>query len=87
MPENSGFAAGTYTHMAGARVGLAAKVIGGLAGKRVLELGRFEGYDAYTFEPLAATIVVSIVAPQPIWSAYGGQCPGHSAADVGNRQL
>jgi hypothetical protein len=60
MPEGSGLTAGTLAHMAGARVQWAANVIGGLAGKMILELGPFEGYDAYTFERLGTTAVVSI---------------------------
>jgi SAM-dependent methyltransferase len=60
MPESSGLAAGYLAHMGGARVQWAANVIGGLAGKEILELGPFEGYDAYTFERLGATAVVSI---------------------------
>ena len=60
MPESSGLAAGNLAHMAGARVRWAANFIGGLAGKEILELGPFEGYDAYTFEQLGAAVVVSI---------------------------
>ena len=60
MPEGSGLAAGSLAHMAGGRVRWAANVIGSLAGKAILELGPFEGYDAYTFEQLGATSVVSI---------------------------
>ena len=60
MPESSELAAGSLAHMAGGRVRWAANVIGGLAGKSILELGPFEGYDAYTFEKLGATGVVSI---------------------------
>jgi hypothetical protein len=60
MPVGSGLAAGSLAHMAGGRVLWAANVIGGLAGKVILELGPFEGYDAYTFEQLGATAVVSI---------------------------
>jgi hypothetical protein len=60
MPEGSGLAAGSLAHMAGGRVRWAANVIGSLAGKVILELGPFEGYDAYTFEQLGATAVVSI---------------------------
>jgi SAM-dependent methyltransferase len=60
MPEGSGLTAGTLAHMTGARVQWAANVIGSLAGKTILELGPFEGYDAYTFERLGATAVVSI---------------------------
>lgn len=60
MPESSGLAAGDLPHMHGARVQWAANVIGGLAGKMILELGPFEGYDAYTFEQLGAASVVSI---------------------------
>jgi hypothetical protein len=60
MPVSSGLAAGSLAHMAGGRVRWGANVIGSLAGKRILELGPFEGYDAYTFEKLGATGVVSI---------------------------
>lgn len=60
MPKSSGLAGGNLEHMAGARVKWAANVIGGLTGKNILELGPFEGYDAYTFEQLGATGVVSI---------------------------
>jgi SAM-dependent methyltransferase len=60
MPESSGLAAGNLAHMRGARVQWAANVIGGLAGKKILELGPFEGYEAYTFEQLGAASVVSI---------------------------
>ncbi len=60
MPDGSGLAAGTLQHFAGARVQWAADVIGGLAGKSILELGPFEGYDTYSFEQLGAASVVSI---------------------------
>src|ERR1035437_5953565 len=60
MPEGSRLAAGSLAHMAGGRVKWAANVIGSLAGKAILELGPFEGYDAYTFEQLGATAVMSI---------------------------
>jgi hypothetical protein len=35
-------------------------VIGGLNEKTILELGPFEGYDAYTFDRLGAAFVLSI---------------------------
>jgi SAM-dependent methyltransferase len=60
MPDGSGLTAGTLPHFDGARVRWAADVIGDLAGKSILELGPFEGYDAYTFEQLGAATVLSI---------------------------
>jgi hypothetical protein len=60
MPEGSGLAAGELPHFVNARVQWGADVIGGLAGKSILELGPFEAYDTYTFERLGAAAVVSI---------------------------
>jgi hypothetical protein len=60
MPEGSGLAAGALAPLAGARVEWAANIIGGLAGKMVLELGPFDGHNTYTFERLGTSAVVSI---------------------------
>ena len=61
MPKGSGLIAGSVTgHFSDRRVTWAADVLGGLAGKSVVELGPFEAYSAYVFEKLGAEPLTSI---------------------------
>jgi len=61
MPKGSGLSAGgVEDHFSDGRVAWAADVLGGVAGKTVLELGPFEAYSTYMFEALGAEPLTSI---------------------------
>jgi SAM-dependent methyltransferase len=60
MPTGSGLSAGEANHFSDVRVSWAAKKIGGLAGKTILELGPYEGYNTHQFESMGAASVVAI---------------------------
>src|SRR5580704_17227004 len=60
MPEGSGLQAGERGHFNEVRVLWAAKILGGLSGKTILELGPYEAYNTYQFETMGAASVVAI---------------------------
>jgi Protein of unknown function (DUF1698) len=60
MPEGSGLVGGHGDAFTDGRVPWAAKILGGLAGKTILELGPFEAYNTSQFENLGAASVVAI---------------------------
>jgi hypothetical protein len=60
MPEGSGLEAGGLAHFDDARVPWAARVMGGLANKSVLEVGPYEAYNTYQFEQMGASQVTAI---------------------------
>lgn len=60
MPEGSGLVGGQGDAFTDSRVPWAANVLGGLAGKTILELGPFEAYNTSQFESMGAASVVSI---------------------------
>lgn len=60
MPEGSGLVGGQAEHFTDSRVPWAAKVLGGLASKSILELGPFEAYNTSQFESMGAASVVAI---------------------------
>lgn len=60
MPEASGLLAGENDHFSDSRVPMAAPHFGGFAGKTILELGPYEGYNTSQFERAGAASVVSI---------------------------
>ncbi|MEJ0095236.1 MAG: class I SAM-dependent methyltransferase [Methylocella sp.] len=60
MPEGSGLVGGQADNFSDVRVAWAAKVLGGLAGKTILELGPFEAYSTSQFEAMGAASVLSI---------------------------
>lgn len=64
FPPASGLkTGGTATrHFDDPRITWAAAVLGGLAGKSILELGPYEGYNTYQFEIAGAASVLSIEA-------------------------
>ena len=60
MPTASGLVGGDAFHFDDVRVPWAASALGGIAGKSILELGPFEGYNTFQFEQLGAGSVISI---------------------------
>jgi Protein of unknown function (DUF1698) len=60
MPEESVLSAGTRGIFHDDHVAWVANLVGGLAGKAVLDLGAWEGYEPYQFEELGVESVVSI---------------------------
>jgi SAM-dependent methyltransferase len=60
MPEGSGLQAGEREHFNDVRVPWAAKILGGLSGKTILELGPYEAYNTHQFETMGAASVVAI---------------------------
>ena len=60
MPEGSGLKAGEQDHFTDGRVTWAAKMLAGLAGKTILELGPYEAYNTRQFETMGAASVVAI---------------------------
>jgi hypothetical protein len=63
MPEHSGLKGGPHDgHFNDARVTWASKIIGGFAGKTILELGPYEAYNSYQFDMFGAASVISIEA-------------------------
>ncbi|HYH18754.1 MAG TPA: class I SAM-dependent methyltransferase [Azospirillum sp.] len=62
FPAGSGLIAGAVDHFNDGRVPWGANVLGGLAGKSILELGPYEAYNTLQFEKCGASSVVSIEA-------------------------
>lgn len=61
MPAGSGLAAGPNNqHFTDNRVMVVAAALQGLAGKTILELGPYEGYNTYQLEGMGAASVVAI---------------------------
>lgn len=61
MPEGSGLNGGSLVNsFIDGRVTWAAKILGGLANKTILELGPFEAYNTFQFEKMGANGIISI---------------------------
>ena len=60
FPPQSGLVAGTVPNFEDARVPWADRVLGGLRGRSILELGPFEGYNTFQFSQLGATPITAV---------------------------
>lgn len=60
FPAQSGLTAGTVPNFEDARVPWADRVLGGMRGRSILELGPFEAYNTFQFSQLGATPITAV---------------------------